>query len=218
MKLLAPMICGLVLVAWPGTASASDDAFEFWVNPSIAYELDKDTGIELETAQRLRSAADGRPDTFFFRLWVNQAVSDGATLSGAVERRINDGGRDETRTMQQLSLRHGVLRGRLRLEQRFVSDADRMGLRLRPRIGASVPLNGDGDWTLDGDAELFLTLRSTSRLGDQGLTGLRTQIGVGHDVSERLNLSIGYLRQQDIKPNGTDQVGHAPIVGIELSF
>jgi hypothetical protein len=217
MKRLALIACGLMLIA-PGAAQASDDAFEFWINPSIGYALDDNTAIELETAQRLRSTADGRADTYFFRLWVSQDVSDRVTLSGAVERRINDGGRDETRTMQQLSLKNGVLRGRFRLEQRFVSDADRMGVRLRPRVGVSVPLSSDGDWTFESNAELFITLRSNSRAGDQGLTGLRTQIAIGYDVSKQVNVSLGYLRQQDIRPNRADQIGNAPIVGIEFSF
>lgn len=218
MKYLVPVIAGVALIAVPGQAKASDDAFEVWLNPSIAYDLDEDTGIELETAQRLRSAEDGRPDTYFFRFWANQDLSGAMTLSGAVERRINDGDSDETRTMQQMSLRHGILRGRLRLEQRFVDEADSMGLRLRPRLGVSVPLDTDGRWTFDSDAELFLTLRSTSSGGDEGLTGLRTHIGIGYEVSDNVSLSLGYLRQQDIETGGADQVGHAPIIGIELSF
>lgn len=208
----------LALVSVPSAAAASDDAAELWLNPSIAVDLDKDTGLELETAQRFRSAADGRPDTFFYRFWLNQEVGGGLTLSGAVERRINTGDDDETRTMQQLSLSRGVLRGRLRLEQRFVDDADRMGLRLRARLGVKVPLDSDGKWSLGADAEPFFTLRSTSVGGDDGLTGLRTQVALGREVSDNLSVSVGYLRQQDIRRGAPDRVGHAPIVGVELSF
>lgn len=208
----------LLLASVPSAAAASDDAAEFWLNPSVAVDLDDDTGLELETAQRFRSAADGRPDTFFYRLWLNQKVGDGLTLSGAVERRINTGDDDETRTMQQLSLSKGVLRGRLRLEQRFVDDADRMGLRLRARLGIKVPLDGDDKWSLGADAEPFFTLRSTSVGGDDGLTGLRTQIALGREISDKLSVSAGYLRQQDISRGAPDRIGHAPILGIELSF
>lgn len=214
----ATLLLGLALAIAPSAATASDDAFELWLNPSVAFDLDDDTGVELETAQRFRSAADGRADTYFARLWLNQQVSDAVTLSGAVERRVNDPGDDETRTMQQLSLSAGVLRGRLRLEQRFVDDADRMGLRLRPRVGVKLPLDEAGKWNFSSDAELFLTLRSTSRGGDDGLTGLRTQIAVSRDLSDRLTLSAGYLRQQDVVRGGPDRVGHAPILGLELSF
>lgn len=208
----------IALSALPMAAQASDDGAELWFNPSVSVDLDKNTGIEIETAQRLRDAGDGRPDTYFARFWLNQKVADTVTLSGAIERRINDSGADETRLIQQISTRHGILRTRLRLEQRLVDNADRMGLRLRPRLGLSVPLQQDGPWSLKGDAELFLTLRSTSVGGDDGLTGLRTQLGVGYDVSDRLSLSLAYLRQQDITPGRPDRVGHAPIIGIEFGF
>ena len=205
-------------LALPAAANASDDGAELWFNPSISFDLDNDTGIEIETAQRFRDAGDGRADTYFARLWVNQEVADNVTLSGAVEQRINDGGDDETRLIQQLSTRHGILRTRLRLEQRFVDDADRMGLRLRPRLGVSVPLDADGKWAFKSDAELFLTLRSNSVGGDDGLTGLRTQVGFSYDLNDNFTLSAAYLRQQDIRDGRPDTVGHAPIIGIEFAF
>lgn len=218
MAKLLPVAGALAALCSPSAALASDDAFEFWLNPSVSADLDGDTGIELETAQRFRSSGDGRADTYFARLWVNQDLSDNATLGGAFERRINDGGRNETRLIQQLSTRHGIWRTRLRVEQRFVDSADRMGLRLRPRLGLSVPLDEAGRWTLKSDAELFLTLRSTSAGGDDGLTGLRTQAGFGYELSDRLSLTAAYLRQQDFEDNGPDAVGHAPIIGIEFAF
>lgn len=199
-------------------AHASDEGLELWLNPSVSRDLDARTSLELETAQRLRSAADGRPDTYFYRLWLGHEAARGLTLSGAVERRINDGSIDETRLMQQLSARHGIWRARLRLEQRYIDNAGQMGLRLRPRAGISVPLDEAGRLSFRSDAELFLTLRATSPTGDEGLTGLRTQVGFGYRVNERLSLSAGYLRQQDMFSNRPDVVGHAPIIALDLSF
>ncbi|MFN7055936.1 DUF2490 domain-containing protein [Hyphomonas sp.] len=206
------------LLAGIAPAHAADEGFELWLNPSVSRDLNDRTGIELETAQRLRSAEDGRPDTYFYRLWLSHEAARWLTLSGAVERRINDGGSDETRFMQQLSARHGIWRARLRLEQRNVDNADQMGLRLRPRAGISVPLDNDRRWSFRTDAELFLTLRATSPTGDEGLTGLRTQIGFGYRVNERLSLSAGYLRQQDMFTSRPDVVGHAPIIALDLSL
>lgn len=199
-------------------AVASDDAAELWLNPSVSFDVDDDTGVEIETAQRLRDADDDRVDTYFVRLWLNQQVADNVTLSGAMERRVNDGGSDETRLLQQMTTSHGYLRTRLRLEQRFVDNADQMGLRVRPRLGVAVPIDADERWTFKTDAEMFLTLQSTRNGGDTGLTGLRTQIGVSFDVSQRLTLSAAYLRQQDFDNGSPDVVAHAPIFGIEFSF
>lgn len=199
-------------------ALAADDGFEFWLNPSASFDLDGNTGLEIETAQRFRDADDGGVDTYVARLWLNQKVADDVTLSGAFERRLNDGGRNAARTIQQMSTSHGILRTRLRLEQRMVDRADRMGLRLRPRLGVSVPLDEAGKWAFKSDSELFLTLRSNSVGGDDGLTGLRTQVGFAYDVSDRLSVSAAYLRQQDIQDAAPDTIGHAPVIGLELAF
>ena len=213
----APLAAAALLAPVP--AMATDEAFELWLNPSIEYELDGDTAVELETAQRFRDADDGRVDTYFFRGWVKQDVSDTLTLSGGAERRFNDGGSNETRFLQQLSYSEGIIRGRARLEQRFVDGRDgRMGLRLRTRGGVAFPLDDEGRWSAGADAELFWTLRGTSIGGDTGLTGLRTQVGVGYEVSDNLELSLTYLRQQDFEDNGPDEIGHAPLIGIEFSF
>lgn len=214
-------IRGFVCLALLGTSTAAlanDDGFEFWLNPSVSWDLDDDSGLEIETAQRWRDAGDGRVDTYFVRLWLSQELSDDITISGAVEQRVNNGGSDERRLIQQLNTSHGILRTRLRLEQRFVDDADRMGLRLRPRLGVSVPLDEAGRWSFGTDAELFFTLRSNDESGNDGLTGLRTQIGFGYEVNDRLSLSAKYLRNQDFRDGAPDRVGHAPIIGIEFSF
>lgn len=214
----AAVFLSLLALTAHAKACATDDGLEFWTNPSASFAAEGDRAFEIETAQRLRDASDGRADTYFARLWLHQTLGTAATVSAAAERRINDGGTDETRVMQQVSTRHGILRTRFRLEQRFVDDAERAGLRIRPRIGVAIPLGDEGRWSFRSDAELFLTLQSTSRTGAEGLTGLRTQIGFGYDVSDRVSISAGYLRQQDIIAGRPDPVGHAPIIAIDYAF
>lgn len=205
-------------LAAPAAASGQDDAFELWLNPSVSTDLDDDTTIELETAQRFRSAGDGREDTYFFRGWLKQDVAENVTVAGALEYRVNDGGSNEFRTMQQLSTSHGILKTRLRFEQRSVDGADRMGLRLRPRLGVGFDLSEDGRWSAGADAELFWTLKGNNTGSETGITGLRTTIGVEYAVSDRLSLGISYLRQHDFAAGGPDEVGHAPLIGIEATF
>lgn len=212
------LVVSVALATIPSTAYASDDAAELWLNPSVEVGLVDDTAFELETAQRFRSEDDGRVDTYFFRGWVRQNIADNAALAGAVEYRINDGGSNEVRTMQQLSTSHGFLKTRLRLEQRFVDGADRMGLRLRPRLGVGFDLTEDGRWSAGADAELFWVLRGNNVGSDTGITGLRTTVGVEYEVSENLSLGLSYLRQQDFEDGGPDDIGHAPLIAIEYTF
>jgi hypothetical protein len=211
------LLCA-VCILMHAPAVATDDDLEIWFNPALATDLDENTGIELETAQRLRSADRGRVDTYYARLWLNQDIDEDVTLSGGIERRVNDGGDDETRFLQQLSLKQGVFRGRLRLEQRFVDNSGRMGLRVRTRLGVSVPLDEAKRWSFDSSAELSKTLRSTGVGGDDGLTGLRTQIGLGYEVNDRLSLGFGYIRQQDFSSGEPDAVGHAPLLSVDVNF
>ncbi len=206
----------LVAACFAGAAHASDD-FEFWLNPSVALDVGGDTELEFETAQRLRDEGNGRQDTYFFRLWINQKLTKAVGVGAAVERRINTPGANETRTMQQLNLRHDIFRGRARLEQRFVENAAQTGWRLRLRAGVDV-LVGDSPWSVFANAEPFFTLRATSRTGLEGFTALRTQVGVSREINDNIEVSLGYLRQQDVVRGRADTVGHAPIVGIELSF
>ena len=217
MRTILSLMAGAAIAA-AAPAHAQDEAFEIWLNPSVEYGIDDDTAIELETAQRFRSSEDGREDTYFFRLWAKQDLSDNITLAGAVEKRLNDPGSDEIRTMQQLSTSYGIFKTRLRLEQRFPEGADQMGLRLRPRVGIGFDLDDEGRWSFGTDAELFWTLRPRNVGGDTGLTGLRTTVGFGYEVSDRLEVDLAYLRQQDFENDAPDVVGHAPLIGISYSF
>lgn len=209
-------IAGAALPASP--VVAQDEAFELWLNPSIGTTLDADTTIELETGQRFRSENDGRVDTYFARLWLTQDVTANASVASAVEYRVNDGGANELRIIQQLSTSHGILKTRLRFEQRLIDDTDRIGLRLRPRIGVGFPLDEHGSWSATANAEMFWTVRGSDLDSDTGIIGMRTTAGFAYAATANVSLGISYLRQQTFEDNGPDSVGHAPLVGIEYIF
>jgi hypothetical protein len=211
-------VAALMLAAFASPAAAADEDFELWINPTVEIALDGDTAVEVELSQRLRDAGAGRPDTYYGRILLSQEVAEGIGVAGGVERRINTPGAEETRLIQQVTARSGIWRARLRAEQRFVDDAGRMGLRIRPRIGVSAPLDAAGKWQLDASVEGFLTLRSTGRGGQDGLTGLRTRLGFAREVSDHLTVGLAYLRQQDFRDGRPDLVAHVPLVSIDLSF
>lgn len=195
---------------------AQDEAGELWFNPAFATSLDDRTSIELETTQRLRS--DPRDDTYFARLWLKREDSRGRDWNVGVEHRWNGPDEREVRLLQQVGYDWGPLEFRTRLEQRFVNVDPDTGWRLRQRIGTTVPLTEDEDgWALTGDAEVFFTLRNTEPGGQTGLTGLRTFVGFERGFG-RYDISLGYLRQQDIRNDAEDRVGHAPFVGVTVNF
>lgn len=213
MNLVAPLLAASLLLA-STPAWAAEDRLELWLNPAVVADLDDRTFVELETAQRFREApAD---DTYSGRLWLGREIGNGLTLSAGVERRHEGEGR-ETRLLQQISYPLvGILKGRTRLEQRFLEDEPRTAFRLRQRLGVSLPLSSDG-WEAAANAEGIFTLRASAVGGQTGLTGLRTFVGVEREF-DRLELSLGYLRQQNIRDGRSDVIGHAPYVGLTFKL
>lgn len=212
----ASALATVIAAAWSAPALARDEDGELWFNPAFVKSIDERTSVELETAQRLRQ--DPRGDTYFARLWLNREDGEGREWSVGVERRWNGPDEREVRLLQQVGYAWGPLEFRTRLEQRFVDLNPQTGVRLRQRIGATVPLtDGDDGWALTGEAEVFATLRSTEPDGQTGLTGLRTFVGFERSYG-RYDVTLGYLRQQDIRDSAEDRVGHAPFVGLTVNF
>ena len=216
--LRAALATTCALVAAP--AFATDDAFEVWFQPNFEFGLDDDTAFEISTAQRFRDLEnDGRGDTYYVRGWLHQNLDSTWTVSGGAEYRENSPGANEVRFLQQVSGKHGILRSRVRLEQRFIDGNDgRLGLRLRTRGGVSRKISQDRRLGAKATAELFWTLRGTSVGGQTGLTGLQTQIGGDYKVSDNLTVGLVYLRDQSIRDGREDKVGHAPQLTLDFSF
>lgn len=212
---LSLMAAGFLALAAPPAIAQDEDA-ELWFNPAFVKTIDDRTSVELETAQRLRD--DPRLDTYFARLWVNREDGKGREWSVGVEQRWNGPDEREVRLLQQVGYDWGPVEFRTRLEQRFVDVDPQTGWRLRQRIGTTIPLtDGEDGWALTGDAELFVTLRNTEPGGQTGVTGLRTFVGFERSFG-RYDLSVGYLRQQDIRDEAEDRVGHAPFLGLTVNF
>jgi hypothetical protein len=211
-------VAALLALALPTVAAAEENRLEGWFDGSVKAEIGAKSYVEFQTQQRERSSSNPTGDSHIYRLWLGRKFGK-ATLSGGLHR-SKEGTTRETRLIEQASypLGLGSLKGRTRLEQRFVDGAEKTGWRLRQRVGVAVPLTDSEDgWELSGNAEGFLTLRATSRGGQTGLTGLRTFIGFERSFG-RVDLSIGYTRQQTIRRDAPDRVGHAPTLGLTLNL
>ena len=220
MSLVCRFLAALCLGLIPAAAHAddADDAAGLGFTPSAEFSLDDDTAIEVETSVRFRSAKAG-PDTYSVRLWLVQDLTDSLTIGGGIERRVNGGAApNEIRLLQQVTGRTGVLRGRVRIEQRFIDQADQTALRVRARVGVNVPIDAARNWRAVADVEPSLTLQPARFGGDTGLTGLRTRVGGTRRVSDRLQVGLYYLRNQEILQGRRDRVAHAPFVTLDFSF
>lgn len=199
-------------------ALAEENRLEAWFDGTIARDLGDNSFVEFQTQQRERGRGSPTGDNQTYRLWLGHRF--GKVEASAGIHRSKEGAVRETRLMQQFSYGFGSsgLKGRTRIEQRFLDDAAKTGWRLRQRIGYALPLTGEkGGWKLAANAEGFLTLRSTSRGGDTGLTGLRTFAGFERSLG-KVDLGFGYTRQQSIRKNRPDLVGHAPTLSLTLNL
>jgi hypothetical protein len=197
-------------------ALASDEDMEFWFNPSVSKAVGGRTSIELESAQRFRN--DPRNDTYYMRGWIKRDDARDNTWGVGIEQRWNGPDQREVRLLQQVSYSWGPIDLRTRTEQRFISTDPRTGLRIRQRIGTAIPLgDSDNSWSLAANAELTVTLRSTTPDGQTGVTGMRTFVGVEREFG-RYEVSLGYLRQHDVRDGAPDRIGHAPFIGVDIAF
>lgn len=208
----------LLLGAASTPAFAADEALEVWLTQTVSYHLDSNTTARIETTERFRNANDGRPDTYFVQGWLGQQIDNNNLVEVGIEKRVTAPGADEIRVHQQVSTRLGLLRNRLRVEQRFVDNSGQTGWRVRVRPGVQVPLDKEHKWSLRGDAEFFLTLKPTRAGGQTGLTEQRIQLILIRRVNDHTNFSFGYTRSQTIRKSNQDVVGHIPTFAFEYNF
>ncbi|UUR07501.1 DUF2490 domain-containing protein [Sphingomonas glaciei] len=199
-------------------ALAEENRLEAWFDATVAMDLGGDSFAEFQTQQRARGNSNPTGDNQTYRLWLGHKF--GGIKASAGIHRSKEGLQKETRLMQQASYNFGStgIKGRTRLEQRFIDYAAQTGWRVRQRVGYAIPLSSEkGGWKLAANAEGFWTLRASSRTGDTGLTGLRSFAGFERSLG-KLDLSLGYTRQQSIRKNRPDLVGHAPTLSINLNL
>ena len=203
----------LLLLGAASPAAAADEYLELWLKPSLVRQLDKSTFVEVETEQRFRDGPAA--NQYVGRLWLGRSLAKGVTGMIGVHRGVDT---RETRLLQQIGypLVAG-LKGRTRLEQRFIDDDDRTGWRVRQRLGTAIPLGQSDGWELAANVEGFFTLRSTRPGGTTGLTGLRTFVGFEREY-DKVELSVGYSRQQNIRRGAPDRVGHAPTLAMTFKI
>ena len=107
---------------------------------------------------------------------------------------------------------------RFRLEQRFVSVSDDMGLVLRYRARYVQRLAAGGAWDFVAFVEPFLKLRDTDWSGDAGLAQNRLFLGVRRALDRRYSLEAGYMNQYVWLDGRDDRDEHLVLVQLFARF
>ena len=133
-------------------------------------------------------------------------------------------GRDinEERSFQQINWTigkpwDGELSSRTRIEQRWRSDGDGMGWRLREMLRYEKPLN-PGSEALNAlvYAEAFVALNSTDWGQKTGFDQLRSFVGAEVKLMGKSTAEIGYLNQLVDQRDGNQRMNHVASITLFL--
>lgn len=208
----------------PAHAETSQDE-QFWLNLTSMGSIKDDLVYFAEIQPRIGDGIS-RIDQALFRGAIGWKFSPSVTLYQGFAHIVVpvEGGKDvnEERSFQQINWTlgkpwAGELSSRTRLEQRWRSDGDDMGWRLREMLRYEKPLNPGSD-ALNAlvYAEGFVALNDTDWGVRGGFDQLRSFIGAEVGLPGASTLEVGYLNQVINQRGGDTRVNH--VASVTLFF
>lgn len=219
-RIALSLLALLALSAAPTRAATSEDE-QFWLNLTSMGSIKGDLVYFAEIQPRVGDGVS-RIDQALFRGALGWRLSPAVTLyQGFAHVVVSvDGGQDvnEERGFQQLNWTMGKpwggeLSSRTRLEQRWRSDGDDMGWRLREMLRYEKPLRTGSD-ALNAlvYAEGFVALNDTDWGARGGFDQIRSFIGAELGLPGASTLEVGYLNQLINQRGGDTRVNHVAAV------
>ncbi|WP_337846120.1 DUF2490 domain-containing protein [Sphingomonas sp.] len=219
------IVCALLFAAVaPAAAHAQSEDAQLWAKLSAQTSLSESISLELETNQRLGDAEGGIYESQYVAT-IGVDIGGGFTLTGGLNRviAVADGSVDNTewRPRQELgfpdlAIGTGAVSGRIRLEQRFRSDGDDVGHRVRPEISYTLPLSDTVD--LELGHESYFNLNNTDFGQRTGHERMRNFVEIGFPVTGKIDAAVGYLNQYRFNRTAPDRMEHALTVGLTATF
>ncbi len=223
-RLTPLLLAGSLLLSAPARATTSQDE-QFWLNLTAMGSV-KDEFVYFAEIQPRIGEGVSRVDQALFRGAIGWKFSPAVTLYQGFAHVVVpiEGGRDvnEERSFQQLSWTlgkpwGGELSSRTRLEQRWRSDGDQMGWRLREMIRYEKPLRPGSD-AINAlvYAEGFAALNDTDWGARAGFDQLRSFAGAEIGLAGASTLEVGYLNQIVNQRGGNTRINH--VASVTLFF
>ena len=208
----------------PAHAETSQDE-QFWLNLTSMGSIKDDLVYFAEIQPRVGDGIS-RIDQALFRGAMGWKFSPSVTVYQGFAHIVVpvEGGKDvnEERSFQQINWTlgkpwAGELSSRTRLEQRWRSDGDDMGWRLREMLRYEKPLKPGSD-ALNAlvYAEGFIALNDTDWGVRGGFDQLRSFIGAEVGLPGASTLEVGYLNQVINQSGGDTRVNH--VASVTLFF
>lgn len=215
--------CLAILSSPAGAATREDE--QFWLNLTAMGSIKDELVYFAEIQPRIGNGIS-RVDQSLFRGALGWKLSPTMTLYQGYAHVVVpiEGGKDinEERSFQQLSWTlgkpwGGELSSRTRLEQRWRSDGDDMGWRLREMLRVEHALKPGSD-AVNALAygEVFFALNDTDWGARKGFDQLRSFAGVEIGLPGASTMEVGYLNQLIDQGGSRQRVNH--VASVTLFF
>lgn len=212
----------LMLAATPALAQEQDG--ELWLSTGASVSLGERTSLDGEVLARF-SDADGLYESEFGAV-VTHALNDSVTIAAGFYRvpGYEQGNRThiDNRPRQQITVKLGTFLGgswqlRGRSEQRFRTDGDDVGFRVRPQIRYALPLGGNTEFRLSHES--YFNLNDTDWGQKGGHERMRNFASLVTPLTDTLELEAGYLNQYRFgQGGGTDTMDHVLSVAVSIDL
>lgn len=219
-----PFLASLMLASIASPALAQDQDQQFWFKIDAGTDLSEQVDLGLEMNQRFGNDEGGVIESQYLAK-IGVDIGGGVKLTGGINRvvGVSDGRVDNTewRPRQEIgfpiaSLGRGALAGRVRLEQRFRSDGDDVGHRVRPEITYALLLTETLE--LEIGHESYFNLNTTDFGQRSGHERMRNFAALGFPIAPNVSASVGYLNQYRFNRNARDRMEHALTTGLSVDF
>jgi Protein of unknown function (DUF2490) len=197
---------------------------QLWLSAAVSGAVADEISFKLETNQRLSAERGGLYESQYI-VAVSVEIAEDVNLTGGVNRTVNvaDGSVSSTewRPRQEIafpitSLGSGQLRGRFRLDQRFVSNSDNVGHRIRPKLTYTLPLTDSV--SIELAHESYFNFNTTDFGQQSGHERMRNSLTLSLPLGKNIKAGLGYLNQYRFNRDATDVMEHALTASLALNF
>ena len=222
---LRSILCACALLTGTAAQAATAQDEQAWLNLTAMGPVTGNLIYFAEIQPRFGNGVS-QPDQTILRGAVGWKLSPQLSLYQGYAHIVlpTQDGRDinEERSFQQINWTigkpwDGELSSRTRIEQRWRSDGDGMGWRLREMLRYEKPLN-PGSEALNAlvYAEAFVALNSTDWGQKTGFDQLRSFVGAEVKLMGKSTAEIGYLNQLVDQRDGNQRMNHVASITLFL--
>ena len=207
-------------------ASATTD-FQFWLTTGATVKLSDSWRTSEEVTTRFSDNRNGLYEVEINTL-LGYRLSKKVTIWAGYTHDPQYAGGDfttmEHRAREQITFDNfakvgpGGISARLRTEQRWRSNADGTGWRVRPFVRYTIPFRRGGHAGVTLTSEPFINLNTTAFQTKSGLDRIRNLIAVTSPLGKHFAGEFGYMNQHIFAARGPDESDNIAWVSLNATF